>query len=681
MRKLFTYLSVAVMAAAVFSSCEKEKENPILNPSGSPVQFTFTSTAVSETEATLKVTSDVPVPADVTIALATDATNNMAGMTFPAEIVVAKGTTEATATLTVDKDALTPEVAYKAVITASIAGTQFGKVTALTITVPKPAPVTVDGEIAEWANLPSDYVTEIACPDGAEYAGIKSAKVFYEDKLYVLLELTDDAIAKGVADGKLRAHFYFDGDNSKADGYYHKWNKPAIDYMLEGKISAGGEWCAISSSYYKYTGTDPNVWSGSWTSAEVSPTFTFAGKDNYYECAMDYSTYPGGLGNVIGLGFDIQDGDYNILGYLPYGGSLAQVVKNGEEIPAVPEVEINIDGDFSEWKSVPSIAGDGAIKTMKMHETADKLYYYVEVDKTNENIKTDETLDYAHRLMLCFDNCDNQGGFGSKDYWGGAKYDKMYGIWLMQKGVANMACWDLEGFEHKEVDGDVMKYEFGFNKPNEAVFNGGAYLYGAYVNTQYVEGETWNGEEGFHGGSAPESNHCLAYKGEPIAPSVDGNMSEWVAYDGVCYGNYGMFKVASDAQNIYFYSYRTTDGRYSAIWGGSGYIYVAFDIDGDETNGVTLNSNGPYDFIGFFMPYYGTLEAPEIKENAGEGGDSLPEPYNLLGMKCKGYADETGAYIEYSVPRSSLPTIPTTPIKITSWGNKDLHKVSITCTL
>lgn len=675
MKRTIKYLLIA-MAALVLASCEKEKENPILHPAGEPVQFTFTATPTSETTAALKVVADTPVPADVKIALAAGTGNNMPGLTYPSELVIAKGTTEATGTLTVDTDALTPEVKYTAAIAASLAGTTFSDVKVFTITLPKPAPVTVDGDITEWSALPSDYVTEISCPDGAEYAGIKSAKVFYEDKLYVLLELTDDAIAKGVADGKLRAHFFFDGDNSKADGYYHKWNKPAIDYMLEGKISSGGEWCAISSSYYKYTGTDPNVWSGSWTSAEVSPTFTFAGKNNYYECAMDYANYPGGLGNVIGIGFDIQDGGYNILGYLPYGGSLAQVVKNGEEIPAVSEVEVTIDGDYSEWKSVPSIVGDGAIKAMKMYETADKLYYYVEVDKNNENIKTDATLDYAHKLMLCFDNCDNKGSFGGAD-WAGAKYDKMYGIWLMQKGAANMACTDLEGFEHAETDGDLMKFEFGFTKPNEAVFNGGAYLYGAYVNTEYVENATPNGEEGVHAGSAPESNHCLAYKGEPKAITLDGDFSDWVAYDGISAGACGIFKAASDANNLYFYVHRNTEGRYSAIWNGSGYLYIAFEIDGDETTGVTLNSNGPYDFIGFFYPYGDNA----IVEAPGATAECLPEGTTLEHIQCKGIVDETGAHIEYSIPRADLPAIPGTPIKVTSWGNKDLNKVTLTCSL
>ena len=678
MKKFTKYLFVAVMAAFTFASCEKEKENELVNPKGSPVKFAFSATATSETEATLKVVSDVPVPADVTVTLAADASNNMpdGAMTYPKELVMEKGQTEVTGKLTVDKDKLTPEIKYKAVLTASLAGTAFGSAQVLSITVPKPEPVIVDGDAAEWANLPSDYVTEITCPDGAEFAGIKSAKVFYEDKLFVLLELTDEAIAKGIEDGKLRVHFYFDGDNSKADGFYHKWSKPAIDCMLEGKLSSGGAWCAISSAYYKYTGTDPNVWSGSWTSTEVSPAFTFAGKDNYYECAMDYSGYPGGLGTVIGMGFDIQDGDYAMLGYLPYGGNLAQVVKNGEEIPATPEVEINIDGDFSEWKTMPTITGNGAIKVMKMYQAEDKLYYYVEVDKNHESIKTDASLDFAHRLMLCFDDGDNKGEFGGTD-WAGAKFDKMYGVWLMQKGVANMACFDLQGFEHKEVDGDVMKFEFGFDKPADAVLSGDFYLYGAYINTQYVENSQWEGEEGVHVGSAPASNHCLAYQGEPRAITLDGDFTDWLAYDGACEGNCGIFKAASDANNLYFYVHRTTGGRYSAIWNGSGYLYIALEIDGDTTNGVTLNSNGPYDFIGFFYPFgdQAIIEAP------ADGAECLPEGTTLANIKCKGVVDETGAHIEYSIPRADLPAIPNTPIKVTSWGNKDLHKVTLTCTL
>ena len=699
MRNIAKYLFVAVMALFAFSACEKPKENELLNPKGKPVHFTFSARATSETEAELKVTSDVAVPADVTIAIGLDEANTMAegGMTYPTQLVIPKGETEVTGELSVDKEKLVPGTTTTAVFKASAAGVQFGSAEAITIkTEPKEEPkpidagetdikidgdfsdwadvktliiddaddaalkefrvaynkdylffyhkrndnpamwgggyyylavdadnnvatgvtdangwevmgiekwmylyffvadetgvpmlatapegegidgayacaenscagiigngivetelripladlgvtygqpikvytwgnksaanlkdqpvvvsmggetggggsVTVDGDPADWAGLNEKYVTAIDCYDGAELSGLKSAKVFYDDKLYVLLELSDAALTSAFSEGKLRAHVYFDGNYDNANGHYGKWVLPAIDYMLEGKIFSGDTWCAISSPYYQWTGTDPAVWSGGWTAAETSPAFEFAGEGSFYECAMDYSGFPGGLADAFTIAFDIQDDGYNTLGFLPNAGPepgpMALVVKNGTEPPAEPTIEIAIDGDFSDWALI--------------------------------------------------------------------------------EGVSN--------------------------------------------------------------------------------------------------GAYGMFKAYSDADNLYFYTYRTTDGRYSALWGGSGYIYLGFDLDGNPENGVELNSNGPYDFIGFFYPYGGTAEAPDFIDAPGVNGGWAPEEgYTLANMKCKGVANEKGAYIEYSIPRKDLPTIPGTPITITTWGNKDMNKVQLTCTL
>ena len=667
MRNIAKYLFVAVMALFAFAACEKPKENELLNPKGKPVHFTFSARATSDTEAELKVTSDVAVPADVTIAIGLDDANTMseAGMTYPTQLVIPKGETEVTGELSVDKEKLVPGTTTTAVFKASAAGVVFGSAEAITIkTEPKEEPkpidagetdikidgdfsdwgdvktliiddaedaplkefrvaynkdylffyhkrnnnsamwgggyyylavdadnnvatgmtdangnavigiekwmylyffladesgnpvlatapkgaresgdeyvcaenslagivgngivetelripladlggggsVKIDGDPADWAGLNQNYVTAIDCYDGAELSGLKSAKVFYDDKLYVLLELSDGALTQGFTDGKLRAHFYFDGNYDNANGHYGKWVLPAIDCMLEGKLMSGGAWCALSSSYYQWTGTDPAVWSGGWTAAETSPAFEFAADGNFYECAMDYSGYPGGLADAFTIAFDIQDDGYNTLGFLPNAGPepgpMALVVKNGTEPPAEPTIEIAIDGDFSDWALV----------------------------------------------------------------------------------------------------------------------------------------------------------------------------------DGVSNGAYGMFKAYSDADNLYFYTYRTTDGRYSALWGGSGYIYLGFDLDGNPENGVELNSNGPYDFIGFFYPYGGTAEAPDFIDAPGvEGGWAPEEGYTLANMKCKGVANEKGAYIEYSIPRKDLPAIPAgANITITSWGNKDMNKVQLTCTL
>ena len=167
-----------------------------------------------------------------------------------------------------------------------------------------------------------------------------------------------------------------------------------------------------------------------------------------------------------------------------------------------------------------------------------------------------------------------------------------------------------------------------------------------------------------------------------IEIAIDGDFSDWALVDGVSNGAYGMFKAYSDADNLYFYTYRTTDGRYSALWGGSGYIYLGFDLDGNPENGVELNSNGPYDFIGYFYPYGGTAEAPAIELFVEDGSWAPAEGYSLKNMQCKGVANEKGAYIEYSIPRKDLPAIPAgANITITSWGNKDMNKVQLTCQL
>ena len=166
----------------------------------------------------------------------------------------------------------------------------------------------------------------------------------------------------------------------------------------------------------------------------------------------------------------------------------------------------------------------------------------------------------------------------------------------------------------------------------------------------------------------------------PVEITIDGNMADWTSVKGATEGNHTL-KVAADKDYLYVYSFRANTGRYSQIWGGEGYIYLAFELDGNPDNGETLNSNGPFDFIGFIFPYGGTADAPAITEAAGQGGESLPAPYTLANVVCKGYADATGAYVEYKVPRADLPAFPATPVTITSWGNKDMGKAVLTTTI
>ena len=682
MRKIAKYLFLAVMAAFALASCEKEKENPVLNPTGTPVKFTFSASAVSKTEAELKVVADVPVPADVTITLALDAESTWKdGLTFPSELVIAKGESQVTGKLTADTESLAPG-SYVAKLVASVAGVQFGSAEALSINVPKPKPVVIDGDGAEWAKLPADYVTEMTCAADAELNGLKSAKVYYDDMLYVLLEVTDEALAKGVEDGKLRLHFFFDNGNDGVDGYYHKWSQPAIDCMLEGKMTSGGEWCALSSSYYNWTGEDPTVWSGGWTSAEASPTFEFAGKGNYYECAMDYKTYPGGLKDVIGMGFDIQDGGYSIVGFLPSAGTLAQVVKNGKEIPKPAALEIKIDGDFSEWKTIESVPGDGALKTLKMHQGESKMFFYLEIEK-NEDIKDSESFAFAHKINLCFDNGDGKGDLGG-NAWAGSFFDKIVDIWLMQGGVPNMITWGLDGFEHKESEADgIQKYEFAFNKSVDPVFSGDCLLYGAFINNQTCDNssgsEVWEGESDTRIANAPELDQPMALKGELPVPelpaiSIDGDMADWAevstgitSEDGPLY----VFKVTYDENYIYCYNKRNW---HTGLWGG-GYFYFEFDTDNNPETGLVgddvVNGNKGYgvETWMYLFLFGGSADAPEFNLNP-EGG-SYPETGVLDNIIANGTTDkETSIETEVRIPRANLGVKKGDIIRVYTWGNK-----------
>lgn len=373
MKNISKYLLMAAMAALALVSCKKDKTpEDDKQKEETEVTYTFSATATSETEADLKVVASAAVPEDVKVAIAVGEGNSIpeAALTFPKELVIAKGKTEAAGKVSVDKEALEPGNGYKAALTASVDGKAIGSASVFSIDIPEPepqGPVTLDGDASEWASLPAGYVTELVCAEDAELSGLKSAKVFYDDKIYGIIEVSDEAIS--AAAGKIRFHIYFDNGNNADAGY-----KGAIDCMMEGKMQNGGAWCAIGSQYYLWQGTDPTVWSGSWGGNGVTPEFAFAGQGNLYEFAMDYSTYPDGLADVIGIGFDIQDGDYTAMGYLPSNAPVAQVVKNGAEKPKV----ITIDGNMADWNKVTNGISDeeGVLREFKVAFDEDYLYFY-----------------------------------------------------------------------------------------------------------------------------------------------------------------------------------------------------------------------------------------------------------------------------------------------------------------
>lgn len=256
-----------------------------------------------------------------------------------------------------------------------------------TAAAPAEPKVTVDGDAADWALLDAKYVTVVESAEGAELNVIKSLKVYYDDKVYFLVELTDDALAYS---NKMRFHVFVNSDWSADGGYNAHWTRLNINYALEGKIMEGGNFVNLSSALYACVpGT---AWDTQNTG--ITPTIVSAGKDKFYEFSVWDDAFAQALKSTIGVGIEIMDSGYAAKGILPNdaSGELATVVKKGTEpleaLPALPEpatAAIALDGNFDDWAEIEALPGrsGNSIKEWKYASDAENIYFYAKVDKND----------------------------------------------------------------------------------------------------------------------------------------------------------------------------------------------------------------------------------------------------------------------------------------------------------
>ena len=160
----------------------------------------------------------------------------------------------------------------------------------------------------------------------------------------------------------------------------------------------------------------------------------------------------------------------------------------------------------------------------------------------------------------------------------------------------------------------------------------------------------------------------VTVKGEEQPEPGDFTSPDWANIGAITNGNH-TFKFTKDDKYAYFFSERTSEGRFNDIWGGEGYIYFAFDFDNNLETGETLNNNGKYEYIGYIFCFG---EKPKVEIVAD--GDCLPDTYTVENIIAKGSADDNGVKVEYRVPLADLPQLPE-KFTIYTWGNKDMAKV------
>lgn len=145
------------------------------------------------------------------------------------------------------------------------------------------APITIDGEYADWATLNPADVATATCAADAKYTDLKTVKVYVDEQyIFMYAEFTpQDASAAASWDVFLNA------DNSaETGGYSDQWGEPDIEWLLEGDLIG---W---NSSLFKWWG---EVGENGWTWSDPSVTHDDSDAWGAFLPAANFCTSAGDL--------------------------------------------------------------------------------------------------------------------------------------------------------------------------------------------------------------------------------------------------------------------------------------------------------------------------------------------------------------------------------------------------
>ena len=188
-----------------------------------------------------------------------------------------------------------------------------------------------DNSIAEWENLPAEYVVESQCPADASLTGLKSVKVYADGNCINILvepnmaDITDLSVVP--------FHVLLNTDNSDATGGYgNEFLDANTDVILEGFVFIDGDVVSWNPSVFKWWGevggsgwewTDPNVEHSAadcWGALVCEGELTNCASqfvDGKIEIQFLRELIPATWSDdAFGIGFDIQQ-NWSTVGVLP----------------------------------------------------------------------------------------------------------------------------------------------------------------------------------------------------------------------------------------------------------------------------------------------------------------------------------------------------------------------------
>jgi len=133
-----------------------------------------------------------------------------------------------------------------------------------------------DGTLNDWKDVPQDKIVSVVCPENATLLGLKSAKIYADEKC-IFIQIVPDA--ETITDRSwVPFHVYINTDNSDATGgYSDEFTDPNADILLEGAIYADGDPCSYAPGVFKWWGPAGETGWDYW----IDPSVEHSADDNW----------------------------------------------------------------------------------------------------------------------------------------------------------------------------------------------------------------------------------------------------------------------------------------------------------------------------------------------------------------------------------------------------------------
>ncbi len=366
--------------------------------------------------------------------------------------------------------------------------------------------------------------------------------------------------------------------------------------------------------------------------------------------SSNYVVADAGLYDVI---FDPTKGD----------SEKVKLVASGCPYPSAP-VTFSMDGDMSEWASVPGTVrtptSGNAIEQVKAYADKDYVYVYVKRAKLG---RYDQLWGNSCYYYYGFD-LDNDPATGANEKnsakWEAWCYLNIFGAsegdfnTSPSGGTAGMTISDVTC--NGVVSGSI-EVEARFPRANFPDFTPGT-----------IGVTVWGSKDA--GPASTTFTMDLVVPEPATSVTLDGDMSDWA--DGEAISNSGSikeWKYSSDASNLYFYfkviksDIKDDGGSYN--W--KRYIYIALDTDNSTSSGTTYSGAGlnfpGCDALATVYPFRGTVPdgmtypagVEFVNGVDAQGATQCPVGTGTDShVTAYGYVSGDYAYLEIGVPRAAI---------------------------